>query len=258
MGGRDLYLLELRTKTVSPVGATEDYESAPQFSPDGKSIVYANGQPGIRADHLFVRILESGVVRQVTFGDANGSSPSFTADGKRIIFARDAHYKWGGLAPSWNGGGAVWSVGVDGSKPVVLLPENVFTMSPSMSSDGKTIVWWDSTNVFTSPMHGESAPHAVASGYPRDAAFSPRGDQIVYVDAEFAGTGRLCVVPTKGGTARILTAAGKGCIQPVFSPDGRNIYYMNDTEGGLWKIATNGTNPIEIARRPELYHPMGY
>jgi len=257
VGDRDLYIFDLNTKKVSQVAATVDYETAPQFSPDGKSIVYANGQPGIRADHLFVRNLESGAVRQVTFGDANACSPMFTADGKRIVFARDTHYNWGGLAASWSGGGAVWSVGVDGSRPTRLLPESVLTASPRISHDGKSLVWWgmskdlNSSSVFTSPVNSTSDPVSIVSGYPRDVEFSPLGDQVVYADGEFGGTGKLCVIPVRGGAPRMLSAAGKGCTHPVFSPDGRMIYYLlngyDDNKNGLWKIDTDGTNPTKIA-----------
>ena len=56
-GGRDLYLLHLKTFRVTRIAATPDYEVDPEFSPDGKSVVYAAGKPGDRADHLFLRSL---------------------------------------------------------------------------------------------------------------------------------------------------------------------------------------------------------
>ena len=56
-GGRDLFMLDLPTLRVTRVAATPDYEVDPAFSPDGNLLVYAAGQPGDRADHIFVRSL---------------------------------------------------------------------------------------------------------------------------------------------------------------------------------------------------------
>ena len=58
MGGRDLYLLDLKTHRVRRIAETPDYEVAPGFSPDGNSIVYSAGKPGDRADYIFVRSLD--------------------------------------------------------------------------------------------------------------------------------------------------------------------------------------------------------
>ncbi len=52
-GGRDLYLLNLTDLKVKRIAETPEYETAPNFSPDGLRIVYAAGVPGDRADHIF-------------------------------------------------------------------------------------------------------------------------------------------------------------------------------------------------------------
>ena len=102
-GGRDLYVLDLNSLAVERLAATPDYEVAPSFSPDGKSVVYAAGKPGDRADHLFVRRLDRNEIKQLTAEDANDSAPEFSPDGLHIAFTRDKTYNWGGLAARWGG-----------------------------------------------------------------------------------------------------------------------------------------------------------
>jgi Tol biopolymer transport system component len=99
-GGRDLNLLDLEKHRVTRIAPTPDYEVDPEFSPDGKSVVYADGKPGDRADHIFLRSLDGQMVKQLTAEDANDASPAFSPAGSLIVFTRDKTYNWGGLAPN--------------------------------------------------------------------------------------------------------------------------------------------------------------
>ena len=103
----DLYRLDLATLRVTRIAATQDYEVAPEISPDGNSVVYAAGKPGDRADHIFLRSLDGKTVRQLTAEDANDAAPAFSPDGSLIAFTRDKTYNWGGLASNWDAGGAL-------------------------------------------------------------------------------------------------------------------------------------------------------
>jgi hypothetical protein len=106
-GGRDLFVLDLTTLRVALIAATRDYEVDPCRALDGKMIVYAAGQPGDRADHIFVRALHGGGSTQLTRGDVNDSGPVFSPDGTFIASTRDKVYKWGGLAPNWGTTGVI-------------------------------------------------------------------------------------------------------------------------------------------------------
>ena len=86
VGGRDLFLLDLKTRRVTRIAATPEYEVDPDFAPDGKWIVYAAGKPGDRADHLFLRSLDGKTVKQLTNADANDAEPAFSRDGALVTF----------------------------------------------------------------------------------------------------------------------------------------------------------------------------
>lgn len=116
-GGRDLYLLDLKTWHVTRVARTAKYEVDPVFSPNGKALVYAAGTPGDRADHLFVRSLNppGAPPRQLTAGDVSDASPSFSPNGSRIVFARAQRYLFGGLMHGVWEDWSTWSLKLDGT-----------------------------------------------------------------------------------------------------------------------------------------------
>jgi len=257
-GGTDLYLFELTTKAVRLVARTPDYEVNPRFSPDGQSIVYEAGHPGELADHVYTRNLATGRVQQVTSGKDNDRSPMFFPDGKRIVFARDTHGGPHLLAPSWSDRGTLWSINVDGSGLKRLLPEDIAALSPGISSDGKSLLWWNEKGVFTAPSNGKGAPSQIAGENARDSAFAPHDRRIVYIAGEFVGNFQICVVSVNGGTSTVLTQAGKACMHPVFSPDGATIYYLIDygVANGLWQIKSNGSQPQRLANTTLFTSPL--
>ena len=121
-GGRDLYLLDMATRQVTRIAARPDYEVDPALSPDGKTVVYAAGRPGDRADHFFLRSLDGKTVKQLTAEDANDASPTFSPDGSLIAFTRDKTYNWGGLEYWPEGASGVskeslWEVDVEHGTP---------------------------------------------------------------------------------------------------------------------------------------------
>jgi TolB protein len=147
-GGRDLYLLDLKTLQVRRVAATPEYEVAPEFSPDGKSIVYAAGIPGDRADHIFVRSLDDDSVSQLTAEDANDDAPAFSPDGSLIAFSRCKTYNWGGSAANW-GAGVLCVIGADGTGFRQITKDESFASDPHFSRDGNSILFWRDDGLYT-------------------------------------------------------------------------------------------------------------
>ena len=133
-GGRDLFLLDLRDHTVSRITDSQNDEVALSFSPDGKTVVYAAGVPGDRADHLFTIARSGGVPEQLTNIDANDDSPRVSPNGSMIVFVRDKTYAWGGLASNWENGGVICVVHSDGTGERQLTPEDDFAFEPFFSS----------------------------------------------------------------------------------------------------------------------------
>lgn len=107
---------------------------------------------------------------------------------------------------------------------------------PTVAPDGRTAVVATSApnldeddyrgQLWSVPLDGGAPPrqlsHGVRDGSPR---FSPDGTWLAFLRAEPKGKPQLCVLPTAGGDARVLTDLPGGAGDPVWSPDSTRIAF---------------------------------
>ncbi len=262
-GGRDLYLLDLKTLRTRRIAATPDYEVDPEFAPDGKSVVYAAGKPGDRADHIFLRSLDGKTVKQLTAEDRNDESPAFSPDGSLIAFSRCKTYNWGGLASHW-GAGVLCVIRADGTGFRQITADESFEVDPHFSPDGRTILFWYVNRLYTVPADGSQPPSPLGDLRGRDAVYSPDGTSIAFSNGRYAPDCRIFVANADGTNIRKLAypgdaqpaLRGDGCFAPAFAPDGKSVFFFFDTwpdgptgvlKQRLWEVDIERGNPHEIA-----------
>lgn len=98
-----------------------------------------------------------------------------------------------------------------------------------------------------------SAPHgptiraafSTDEGTWMDLDVSPDGKRIA-----FSLLGDIYLLPIEGGQARRVTSGPAWDVQPRFSPDGRELAFTSDRDGGnnLWRIGVDGKNPSQVSR----------
>jgi Tol biopolymer transport system component len=262
-GGRDLYRLDLATLRVNRIAATPDYEVDPDISADGKSVVYAAGKPGDRADHIFLRSLGGNAVRQLTAEDANDADPAFSPDGSLIVFARDKTYNWGGLASNWNWGGVLCVIKADGTGLRQITRDGSIAARPRFSPDGKTILFCSVGGLYTVAADG-SRPASPLGLDGRDAVYSPDGRTIAFSMGQYAPDQRIYVMGVDGTGLRRLphpatgphAPPGGGCSRHRFTPDGKRILFFLESwpdgatghaKESLWEMDIEGGHPREVA-----------
>ncbi len=248
----DLFLFELATQSVTRLTQTDGIESFPQFSPDGKSVLYSRSPVNDRFSSLFqISIDGSGGVQLTNEAAVYDCAPVLSADGAQIAFAR-AHlrrpYSMGGWTwDQWD----VYVMDADGSNVRRLTNASYRHVDRvAFSPDGQE-VYYSAKNphlrsgliydVFAVAVDGSDQPKTSIQRPPASGKFAAWGSEPAFS----ADGGRLAMISDRAQnyhydvvvldrTTDAVTSTGATAVSrynrwPVFSPDGTKIYLLAGT-----------------------------
>jgi Tol biopolymer transport system component/predicted Ser/Thr protein kinase len=210
-------------------------EYFPSLAPDGKSFVYA-GKEGGNLDLFLLRVGGKNPRNLTRDSTADDTQPAFSPDGEHIAFRSERTPR--GIYVMEATGENVRRVADDGNHP-------------SWSPDGKEIVFSeqgrDQPDVRNNQISALWIVN-VASGAKRllireDAmqpSWSPNGRRIAFWSMpRSAGRRDVATIPSAGGVPVVVTTDGTTNWNPVWSPDGKFLYYASDRSGNMsfWRVA---------------------
>lgn len=207
------------------------------LAPDGKSFVYVSFSETGNTDIYWQRVGGKNPTNLTKDSTNNETTPAFSPDGNLIAFhsARE---------PS-----GLYIMEATGENPRRL---SEVGYHPSWSPDGKQIVVgaeWVGVHSNKSTIPSALWIIDVATGAKRlltegDAAqpsWSPGGGRIAYWYWSTEGRGDIVTVPVAGGTPVRITSEDSTDWNPVWSPDGKYLYFSSDRGGSmnLWRVAVD-------------------
>jgi eukaryotic-like serine/threonine-protein kinase len=211
-------------------------ETFPSLSPDGTFFVYSKVVDG--SFDLFLQRVAGGKPINLTPGSpADDYQPAFSPDGQQIAFrsAREGGgiFLMGATGESVNrltdfGFNPAWSP--DG-REIAVATEEAF--DPRMRSSLSQIVRIDVAT-------GARRPLAVQDGV--QPAWSPHGLRIAFWGVAQPGNRRaIRTVPVDGGSPATVVDDAFYNWSPVWSPDGRFLYFASNRSGSmnLWRVAVD-------------------
>jgi len=210
-------------------------EIYPVLAPDGQNFVYASNESG--NFDLFVQRVGGKNAHPLTPNTpSDETQPAYSADGERIAF-RSTRQPAGIYVMERTG------------ENVRLVTENC--RQPSWSPDGKEIVC--STYGQDLPATRNTQPSTLwivdlETGNKRmlvenDAmqpSWSPNGHRIAFwLMPPSAGRGDIATVASGGGEIEVITNDASTNWNPVWSPDGKFLYFASDRGGDMsfWRVA---------------------
>jgi hypothetical protein len=193
----------------------------PAFSPSGHKFAYYRPFNGI-----WVYELDTSAASHIVASNY-AEFASFSPDGTRLVF-----HEW--VGNWWSADVNLYIVNADGSGRIKL-PQGI---RPAWSPKGGLIAFdtcrGTSCGIYVVQPNGEGF-RAVTSDGGGKVSWSPDGKKLVY-SAEIDGDPEVWVVNLDGSGKKQLTRNSGNDTLPVYSPDGRFIYFLSDQNGRAWAI----------------------
>jgi Tol biopolymer transport system component len=238
----------------SRVTSQPGVEWFPSLSPDGKWLVYA-ADAGPANRHIYLQSVNGQNPLDLTRDSkANDDQPAFSPDGELIAFR------------SSRDGGGIFVMGRTGeaARRVTRMGFN-----PSWSPDGTQLAF-ATDNIELYPQYGgELWTVTVNTGETRrlldqNAAlpsWSPHNHRIAFT--RYRGTpakGGVWTMPVKGGTATPATSDAARNWNPIWSPDGKYLYFVSDRSGSmnLWRVPIDEGSGKALGEPEPITTPAAY
>ena len=253
--GSGVALVSAERLTVEP-----GPEGSPSISPDGQWVLYTRSTGGLT--HIFLQAVGGERPLNLTAESGAGNSqPAFSADGNRIAFR------------STRGGGGLYVMGRTGELVRQITDQGNW---PAWSPDGTRLAYGSEFTVdipFTYAGGSSIWTVDIASGRRTrltdldgtQPSWSPHDRRIAFWGVDPATQHRdIWTVPVGGGSGVRVTNDAAIDATPVWSSDGRHLYFSSDRGGttNLWRVAIDEasgatTGPFEpvIVPTQNALHP---
>jgi Tol biopolymer transport system component/serine/threonine protein kinase len=234
-------------------------ELYPSLSPDGKAVIYAVRTPD-DWDIYWQRVGGNKPLNLTENSPADDTHPALSPDGEYIVFRSEREK------------GGLFIMGATGESARRLTD---FGFYPSWSSDGREVAF--STEGFTDPnvrRLGASMIWIVnvstgeqrqltdeQTGDAAQPAWSPSGARIAYWGRHKGGQRDIWTIPARGqGEPVRVTDDAAFDWNPVWSPDGKFLYFASDRGGSmnLWRVPLEEQTGIAKGPPEPLTTPASY
>jgi Tol biopolymer transport system component len=202
-------------------------EAQPSFSPDGRSIAYISNRGG--QWDVYVGLVSGGSPVRVTNDGNLEQRPRWSPDGSKLAFGR-VNEK--GLVD-------IWVVPALGGNARRIITNARY---PAWSPDGRQVTYASGGMLWLSDASGANPRAVTRSELPVahfQPAFSHDGRSLAFLRRRDGPYAELAVVDVATGAVRELTHDRALALSPVWSPDGRFIYFSSSRGGTLniWKMS---------------------
>jgi TolB protein len=168
----DIFALGIDDGSIHRITTTSAIETAPEFSPDGQSIVYARQNPNTERYQIIITDRNGSDPGNIP--GVSGWDPTWSPEGKQILFASDA-----------KGTVQLYTVGLDGKNEQTVTSLPAIRGRSDWSADGKYIVTYSGgawhRELYIMNADGSNVHQLTPSGgNSQGPSFSPDGKWVAF------------------------------------------------------------------------------
>jgi Tol biopolymer transport system component len=247
----DVNVIDLQ-EDYSPAGPPRQVASGGRqprlvaWSRDGMSVVYDTNRRG--PWELWRASLDGATVpERLEIPGEHSRQPAIAAAGNRLVFERMVELT------------SVFALRRN-AQPEPVLVSSTWDYNPQFSPDGRRIAFssrrsGDVEEIWLSAADGSDARQLTSGPGRRQTlpAWSPDGRQIAFESTSVSTGTDIWVVPADGGTPRQMTNDPGQENAPMWSRDGKRIYFVSNRGGpapwgDTWQIPAEGGAPTQITQ----------
>ncbi len=203
-----IYLHDVRTGERRLIANFKGNNSAPAFSPDGKTMAVALSMGG--GTHIYLMSTNGTNVRKFTYSQGIDTEPVFSPDGRYVYFTSDR-----------GGSPQIYRQAVDGRAAERVTFSADYAISPAISPKGDKLAFVSRTNgnFRVTLLDLNTMSQLVLTDTTRDESptFAPNGQVLVYATEE-RGVGVLATVSLDGRVRTRLTGRRGDIREPTWGP----------------------------------------
>jgi len=263
-----LWRQRLDSSTAVQLTAGSGYDYQPDWSRDGRWIVYATYYKN--AIELHALDLQNGQSKQLTSGGNVNVEPRFSPDGKRIAFVSTAYNGRFHIFAGDFSNGTLNNVQRLTGETRSSLPRYYYSqfdteISPTWSPDGSELAFisnrghiYGSGGFWRMKAQPGAEAHEIyyeETTWKARPDWSPDGTRLVYSSYLGRQWNQLWVIPAAGGDAFPLTYGEYDNTAPRWSPDGRHIAFISNRGGNtsFWIQDIPGGRQRQLASKQRRY-----
>jgi eukaryotic-like serine/threonine-protein kinase len=248
--------IEWVSATNLQITQSSGVEGYPSLAPDGKNIIFASETNGDRNIYL-QRVGGKNLTNLTPNSKENDTMPTFSANGKFIAFRSERDS--GGMYVMEETGENVRKISDIG-------------FHPSWSPDGKKIVVSDkaaaihtvhtipNSSLYLIDVATRDQTKIETGGDAIMPNWSPHGNRIAFWFVADGKLGEIATVPAEGGEPVVVARDPASDWNPVWSPDGKFLYFASDRGGNmnLWRIAIDEKTGQAMGEPESVRTPSKY